>query len=583
MEVKFFEFKAETSQITQKSGVSRIDKTLATSNIYSELPAATIIVKQVVPRASLPLSWLDLTNPGNGTTTSTPRLFLSRSAALEKLFDESHHSPSVLLAKDKTTARYCAIEKVKNGTFALCWLGSWAQEADLDSTIKVPKIKLPSWKREIDQKSEHWWSRAALPLSPAEPLEQHMKRVKLNLSRPPSLASNKIQTIVSPVNPAETESHISNQPQQETIQPIVDEDQLFENLACQYLEALYLSRTSLAFFAKGPLSRIRAAFANTINEHLSIQHLTEFLRTMVLKLSAMDNKFKEKLPELARNLALDFSDDEATKNEKKGRRRPEKKKKLKLNKDGIYPFELEYIQKWWRNDDESYTSPDESGEQKIRRRVGDLRIRETLAQIILILEIMALESSSEWRDADKFRETQDQVVIAENNLTKKRTKKSQNLNILFDLLVDKLAIWQSVEHDTQILSSGADSGKDTTNSWNKDRLGSFCVEVIVPLYVYSSSCAHKSNLNLVTNHAYPNTRQVLSKVSAGLVNPRTNDANKLQSIPKNQRQASLCLYPRSQKVRPRNRHPGLCKRLFQCLTRRRLGHDSLDRLQTLKL
>jgi DNA replication regulator SLD3 len=485
MEVKFVELRSETYPIFQNSGDSKLGRSLSFGGVHHEVPTATIVVKQAIPRAALPLSWLDLSNPGDGTTTSGPRLFSSHSAALEKLFDESPADLSVLLAKDKIADKCCAIERVKKGTYALCWLGSWVKQADLDKTVKTTEISGSILKRKSDEPSEHWWSRAALPSATVNQLSQPTKRVKLDLSRPPfSLNQKHVPSAAPPVKSVQTESHPLDHPEQETTQPIVVEDQLFENLVCQYLDTLYLSRTSLAFFAKGPLSRIRTTFTNTANNHLSIQDLTAFLRTMVLTTSAIDKKFKIKLPELARNFALDFSDDEGTANEKKGRKRAAKKKKLKLGKDGVYPFELEYIKKWWKNDIESQTRPDESGEQRVKRRVTDLLIRETLIQIILILEILALESSTEWKEAQKSREAQvdqPQVDKSENNQTKKRSKKPENLDKTFHILVDKLAIRQSVEHDPQELSLVTEPEKDSTQIGNKDRLSGFCVEVVIPL------------------------------------------------------------------------------------------------------
>jgi hypothetical protein len=70
-------------------------------------------------------------------------------------------------------------------------------------------------------------------------------------------------------------------------------------------------------------------------------------------------------------------------------------------------------------------------------------------------------------------------AMIEAKTTPKRKKKEQDLSLLLDLLVDKLTIWQSVEHGGDFLSLAQISGQ--RGSQSKDWLGSFCTEVIIPL------------------------------------------------------------------------------------------------------
>jgi DNA replication regulator SLD3 len=490
MEVKFYEFNPNLA--STNSNATRKD--LASNQI----PTASIIVEKVIDRVNLPLSWLDLHNRTNASI-STPRLFSSNSVTLGNHFQESEYASPVLLAKDTISSRHVAIERLREGVYAFCWIGSWVPNEQLGIAVEKTPVIRTSAKRKLPDPiddNEEWWTKAALPESISAPIGNTAKKPRFDLSRPPSLPKSVPSLPVSDIGINSNEVLVSGHLQEAAIDAPVqdptpltlDKDQLFENFVCQYLESLYLSRTSLAFLAKGPLSRLRTTFSSSSNPQLSIRDLTIFFRNMILTFSAMDKKFKGKLPELARDLALDFTDEETT-NDKKGRKKAAKKKKLKLDKYGVYPFETEYIKKWWKNDQDSHPNPDETGEQRIRRRVNDLRIRETLAQIVLLLEILALESSAEWRDAEKVSEDvlkgqEQQADRTETKQTKKRIKKPQELTLLLGMLVDKLTIWQSVEQDSQLLAAGVDSAMDSVNTWNKDRLGAFCVEVIVPLYVY---------------------------------------------------------------------------------------------------
>jgi DNA replication regulator SLD3 len=489
MEVKFFDFDQRSTLSKRPASSSGQTKVVQNSG-----PVATFVVLRAISRASLSLSWLDVGPSSSNAENVGPKLFSCRNSALEELLEKSNGSPSVLLAKDKTTGRLCAIEKTKENVYALCWIGSWIQEEQLEIISPIPHVPRSTIKRKISHEPAEWWKPAVL-FSDNANREHSSKRVKLDLSKPLSVSQQHSRNSVtdhirqasevSVIPFITTNDQIGDTGLDENPQLLLDKEQFFENLVCQYLEALYLNRTPLSFFAKGPLSRIRTAFIQTNNEALSLHDLTTFLRTMILTLAAMDKKFKEKLPDVARSLALDFSDDDGIINEKKGKRKA-KKKKLKISKEGIYPFESEYMRKWWRSDEETHPNPDETGEQRIRRRVGDLRVRETLIQIILMFEITALENSTEWKApaSQPESETQDPAPLedlVEINKLKPRRNKAQNLDVMLDLLIDKLAIWQSVETDSQLFGTASDAIKDSANAWNKDRLESFCVEVIVPL------------------------------------------------------------------------------------------------------
>jgi DNA replication regulator SLD3 len=65
----------------------------------------------------------------------------------------------------------------------------------------------------------------------------------------------------------------------------------------QYLEALYSTRTSLAYFAKSALSRARSEFQR-VKEPSDRQSLASFLHNMVLKADDFNSKYESFLPSL---------------------------------------------------------------------------------------------------------------------------------------------------------------------------------------------------------------------------------------------------------------------------------------------
>ncbi|KAF2667643.1 hypothetical protein BT63DRAFT_297296 [Microthyrium microscopicum] len=503
--------------------------------------SVSLVPIRQIARDEIPLSWLDV-SPILNQNTDDPtksRFFSTFSSALAAWFKNSTTKPSVLIARDRKSKRLCAVEKVRKGEYALCAIGSWVPEEVVmgpqykgkEATRKTRSLSVESKgvKRkftEISQDPIEWWQAAVFSepeqvLPQPEELASPTKKIKLRMESPTPVIvlSQDVPDLTT------NESHIT--PDLDVIQPVVTKEQLFETLVTQYLDSLYVTRASLAFFAKGPLSRTRTAFSSSsINtlEPLFLPDFSAFLRTIILKLNAVDRKYKDKLPALASDLVLSFTDDEEE--AEKAKKRKPRKKKLKLNSDGMYSFENEYVRKWWKGDDPDVSSSAEKKDQKIKRRVGELRIRETLLQIVLVLEVLAIESSSEWKAAMSAKanealetaametqaaetqaaETQSaetqaldsqaletQAMDTETNIAdnkklktnakpKRKGKKELDLAIHLDLLVDKMAIWHSIEYEADFLAVAPATGKDAMKTWAMDRLGAFCIDVIIPFY-----------------------------------------------------------------------------------------------------
>ena len=236
-----------------------------------------------------------------------------------------------------------------------------------------------------------------------------------------------------------------------------DVQETLESLHTKYLETLYISKSSVAYFAKGPLARARAAFP-AADEHVhGLLELSEFYRAHVLPLKKLDLKFKDSLLACVRM----FSDESQSQTKRR------RKSRTKLGKDGLYPDEQDLIKQWWQR-----TGPQNAEHssgavlQQMNSLFTDLRSRETQLQILIILEAMILELPSA---TIVKRET------VEPDLYDLPTKKKLDLRMHLDLLVDRLCIWHTIASEE--FSDDKQPGKKTN-----DKLRDFCVEVIVPFY-----------------------------------------------------------------------------------------------------
>lgn len=263
---------------------------------------------------------------------------------------------------------------------------------------------------------------------------------------------------------------------------------IFENIQLQYFEALYKSMGSLAYFAKGPLSRARSAFHLDLEANLDMADLIEFLKSLILTTVQIDKKYRETAPEIISQLSV-FAD---SSDEARSKRR--KAKKMKIGKNGLYPTEDDRIRRWWNAnkpelDEEQHTF----SATQIKPHLALLRTRETQLQMIVILEILALEPLKANDDAIDSSlpvlpgaSSTAQVHRSQAALqTKKRNK--HNLPVLLDVHADRLTIWQSTASDEQQLAEDSQVNRQSLNGQrvqksSSEPLKDFCTDVIVPFF-----------------------------------------------------------------------------------------------------
>lgn len=186
----------------------------------------------------------------------------------------------------------------------------------------------------------------------------------------------------------------------------------------------------------------------------------------------MDTKYREGLPTILQNMVLVLSEDERPK-----KRRSRKKK---LGKNGLYPGEDEFIKKCWRSRQVAERGGQQaelSKDEEIKRHVSELRLRETQLQILLILEAIFLKNTTS-QDGNNAKDENSSGAT-------KRAKKGEDLNVLLELLLDRLCIWHAVSAAESVVAESVGDTADKHLSGKKiesDALRDFCNEVIIPFY-----------------------------------------------------------------------------------------------------
>ncbi|KAF1837214.1 hypothetical protein BDW02DRAFT_566267 [Decorospora gaudefroyi] len=454
---------------------------------------ATFKPVRVIGRCQLPLTFLDTCSDENFAPNS---LFAAKIDVLEDgdAQNEDNRNPKVLVARFETKRTLYAIERVQPRVYSICRLASWLKEkdvAELWDPANMPTLP-PTSTLEANGASEgDWWQHAVVETQPLEPLA---KRARMTMMRPkPRPEASAVETNhddnttkheeLGNLDTVPVELPLEHSPE------IPSPQEQLNSLVHQYLDAIYLSKTSLAYFAKGPITRIRNAFTSADEGAPPTHELVAFLRTMLLSPKASEKKYYDRLPSLIKAMPPgSYSEEEPPTGPSKAKKT---KKKAKLSREGVYPQEEVLVKKWWQSElPNGDTTVTETMDQRIKRRIGDLRVRETLAQLILMLEIVALEALSTYKPAPELQPTPNDTQNHEGQQTlpKRRKRKLDDINLQLDLLLDKLCIWHATEElgilDFETKPSEQNDGHErTSKNDSNDRLHSFCVEVIIPFYV----------------------------------------------------------------------------------------------------
>ncbi|KAK4078693.1 uncharacterized protein Triagg1_3024 [Trichoderma aggressivum f. europaeum] len=466
------------------------------------IPPRVLHPLMLLPREHLPLAYMDFAASSGDFPQS--RFYESYIHILD-LESRLGPAPIVLIARNELRGTTYALERQSNGLYVLCKLGSWADLESLAhnatavryerlSPVKTERVERPDIEAlttpqlHVEQKKK----RAAI-----EAIQSQMrKRVR-------SQSVSTVGILAKEEESLEPESLLSQLPSpdmsleqlplpgsedQTNLAPIVQgADDIFDSIRTHYFDALYKSMGSLAYFAKGPLSRARSTFHLDLESNLDMADLIEFLKSLILTTVQIDKKYRETIPEIITKLKdrIESSDE--------GRKRKRKPKKMKLGKSGLYPLEDENVMRWWAankpepNDEVAITS------SQVKSHVSILRTRETKLQMILIMEILALEPlKAAGESGEAMLPTLPGAAISgdllENALhpqPKKRNK--HNLPVLLDVHADRLTIWQSTASDEQLLLEDAPSLQTPLDGSlekkaSSEPLRDFCVDVIVPFF-----------------------------------------------------------------------------------------------------
>ncbi|KAL8666597.1 MAG: hypothetical protein Q9202_001395 [Teloschistes flavicans] len=432
------------------------------------------------------------------------RIFSAHIPALERITPSKEtYTPPVVLVAERNGKSMYAIERVHCGIYAQCKLGSWVTIEHLQRLPRLGTTTAAPIQGLCLQEAENWWrpiiANKKLKPSIADQAQTSMpsENALLNLDTPDYVSIKSVGSprAASPAEPTEAVAvnmmDIANISQPEAPQlpenyPLHDLDALLNSIRILYMESLYRSKVPLAYFAKGPLSRARAAVSDTENLATSQCRLTDYLQDLVVPLNLLDKKYRDTVPALLMEFPkMILSEDERTEVVAKYQKNHRRSTKGKIRKNGLCPQEDVDVLQWWL-DCKDYLSDCETPELKaetITSLVFEQRTRETKLQIILILEIMALEKTQSLPAVQLVTEAEGHDAV----VPQRKRGKGQGLDLLLDLSLDRLCIWQSMTTEDNISRDAREAGPrlgETSNGKMQDfnHLHEFCVDVVMPFF-----------------------------------------------------------------------------------------------------
>ncbi|KAI0538291.1 DNA replication regulator SLD3-domain-containing protein [Xylaria digitata] len=520
-------FEANKSKLGNSSAMQELLRPLIVIKPYP--PKLTIKPRSLqplmlLPREHLRLSFLDLSSPYGSFESSASFEANIRILDLESRMGSR---PIVLIARLESNKSIYAIERQMNSLYSLCHLGSWV---DLEQICNLATVSCPALIRKqptlpaeptahtplITPQISHTNKKRRLAIEAIQSLVKKPTRSRSisvlsqagEASRPPTPVQGGNAVDVGSVAVVAQDAQFSGNstprpnvgPQFDAVQDRDDTpnmpnaDGIFDNIRNHYFEALYHSMGSLAYFAKGPLSRARAAFHLDCDSTLEMSDLLEFLTSLVMTTAQIDKKYRETIPKIQSEMKTVVEDSDIEQEQGKDKPRKRKVKKMRIGKDGLYPTEDDHIRRWWaiykprpKDDEESTTKSTEQQDTKIQTSL--LRSRETQLQMIIILEILSLEplvtrETTNDSQLPGLPPTEESQNSPKEMPTKKRNK--HNLPFLLDMHADRLCIWQSTTFDEfNVINESQNGSRPESRRSSKsasDPLKDFCVDIIVPFF-----------------------------------------------------------------------------------------------------
>ena len=491
-----------------------------------DAPIAFRLIRRL-SRASLPLLWLQMKFDEAGIVPGT----LLSIAGPQHETVSVNNDDNVTIARLSPNGGIYALEHVKEDTYIACGLQPFITEdrvlhterpADLEQEIQLLRAQ-QQYRSTID---DDWTiPRLPTPFSPKKPKNRRGIAARKSILPTPGRLSEVLTDVEEQSSAAETQdlsqlptaytpanimplSTVSLTPEPQTAEDspfdsvaadvvptdkppsqgdlmdpaVVTEAPTLDQFHQQYLETLYLSKTSLAYFVKGPLNRFRTA-TNQSSPSKRLCHLTEHYRGSLLPMKKLDLKFKESVIRVIENTDLTGSAQFGAPGKLGAKKIPKRGKKL--GKNGLYSDEAEYVRRWWQRQDLGYGAATSAGdmEKRMRAAISDLRNRESMLQILLVLEIIALDSQKQDQPEETPFKLESQEQGANTRTPVKKSQRKHDLQIDLDPLLDRLCIWQTLGMDGLLESPEKPQDSSTTAAGGaKDKLRDFCTDVVLPFY-----------------------------------------------------------------------------------------------------
>ncbi len=217
--------------------------------------AQKLIPRLQLPRSCLPLAYLDPLAGQNALPGSN--LFSAHIQILERYVDEDRWStpPTVLIAQSAADDGLFAVERVREGIYAMCRLGTWVTVNMLERLQIAPMDVVRPLKRQVPEQprlwGDNWWSTATVDFGSegryglsSDLSFEKTQGVRMSLQMPHQKSTTPVQTTLE-IPSAVLQGQINNALYNMEKEVVQDPEEVLNMVRAQYQDFLYTSKVSL--------------------------------------------------------------------------------------------------------------------------------------------------------------------------------------------------------------------------------------------------------------------------------------------------------------------------------------------------
>lgn len=415
-------------------------------------PVCTLFPLKRVRKSAIPLSFLPKDADWNASALARP--FMLPESASSSVFTPSSEVVVAVKVLVGNTPRLGLVEHCAGSIWALIMLDKTVRAKDVRAMPEVQDITTV----------QHPECAGQSIIDSCSVAPEWKKRVSLRMNPPGSLD---LESLIPPPQ-TDLDSQLATLSHLSPMKKALDVSSI---LCSKYYETLYVAQTPVSYFAKSNLSRARAKCkekyppldGSPTTRVVYLDKLVKILKSMILDILDLDSKYD----------THNFW------------------QAVRSNQFSAYTSDEQKCMKSWFTDLEDRIPNLSLQSDDFKSGIELLKTREIQLQIILLMEILALESERDTKlgkdtasspQAPKRTRNIGLVRLKKQPKTQEPTSKEPSINLMAIAMFDRLCIRNLSDEKIDHIRSDAHFDTPAQATAAADKTQEFCREAIIPFF-----------------------------------------------------------------------------------------------------